>query len=238
MIGTADQQRPWTVDRRATLLARVPLFAALPPATVREIAALFRPRALPRGDFVFHEGQPAETVQIAAIGRLKIVRTTAEGRQIVLRLINPGELFGVSGCWGAATYPASARTLDPAVILQLPAWEFTRALHQHPALALAVIGDLGARLREAEERILDAETATVETRLARALLRLTAATPAGGQSSNVALSRQDLADFTGTTLSTTSRTLSAWHRRGLILALRERVVILDRAALTSLAEIH
>ncbi len=119
-------------------------------------------------------------------------------------------------------------------MLQLPAWEFTRLLGAHPALALAVIGDLGARLREAEARILDLETEGVEARLARALLRLAGRTPAAAPPS-VALTRQDLADLAGTTLSTASRTLAAWHRRGIVAALRERVTILDRAALASIA---
>ncbi|HEY8599250.1 MAG TPA: Crp/Fnr family transcriptional regulator [Thermomicrobiales bacterium] len=228
-------QSAWTIERRSALLAAVPFFASLPPAVIGELAALFHAKTIPRGDFVFHEGQPAETVHIAATGRLKIIRTAADGRQIVLRLIQPGEPFGVAGGWGAVTYPASARALDHAVVLQLPAREFSRYLHRHPALALAVLNDLAARLREAEARILDAETANVEARIARALLRLVGPVTPGGTAQSVVLSRQDLADLTGTTLSTASRVLSARHRRGIVLALRERVTILDAAALAVLA---
>ena len=190
------------------------------------------PRAVPRGGFVFREGDRASAVNIAASGRIKIVRETAAGRQVVLRLIHPGEPFGVSGGWGTVSYPASARALDDAVVLQLPAREFARLLANHPALALAVIADLGGRLREAEARILDLETAEVEARLARALLRL--AGP-GSDDATIALTRQDLADLVGTTLSTASRTLSSWHRRGIVAALRERVIVLDRAALVMVA---
>jgi CRP-like cAMP-binding protein len=220
------------VARRAELLARIPLFAPLPVAVLGELAARFRPKAVPRGTFIFHEGDPANTVHIAAAGRIKIVRETASGRQVVLRLIHPGEPFGVSGGWGTATYPASARALDAATILQLPAPEFARLLATHTPLALAVIADLGTRLREAEARILDLETEGVEARLARALLRLTARHPTPA---TLALTRLDLADLTGTTLTTASRTLSAWHRRGIVAALRERITILDRPALTAIA---
>lgn len=238
MIAAPSHKSPqaaWTLEARVALLATIPFFASLSPATIDELAALFRAKTIPRGDFVFHEGQPADTVHIAAAGRLKIIRTTADGRQVVLRLIQPAEPFGVSGGWGAVAYPASARALDHAVVLQLPAREFTHYLHRHPVLALAVINDLGARLREAEARILDAETANVEARIARALLRLAGPIAPGRVARNIALSRQDLADLTGTTLSTASRVLSAWHRRGIILALRERVTILDHPALIALA---
>lgn len=155
MAGTpaaGQRARCWTVERRVGLLGRVPPFARLPPAAIRGVAALFRPRDVPRGGFVFHEGEPASAGNVAAEGRIKIVRETGAGRQVILRLINPGEPFGLSGGWGAATYPASARALDDAVVLQLPAREFTRLLAIHPELALAVIEDLGARLREAESR--------------------------------------------------------------------------------------
>lgn len=225
-------ERDWNAERRAALLARVPLFARVPPAVIREVAALFRPRAVPRGDFVFREGEPANAVHVAAIGRIKIVRETEAGRQVVLRLIHPGSSFGVSGVWGTATYPASARALDEAVILHLPSHELARLMTAHAPLALAMITDLGARLREAEARILDLETEGVEARLARALLRLAAQSQ---PPTSIALTRQDLADLTGTTLTTASRTLSAWHRQGIVAALRERVVILDRTALQVIA---
>jgi CRP-like cAMP-binding protein len=223
---------PWPPERRAELLAGIPLFARLPRDLIGELAALFRPKSFPRGAFIFHEGDPASTVHIAAAGRIKVVRETAAGRQVVLRLIRPGEPFGVSGGWGTAAYPASARALDASTILQLPAPDFARLLATHPPLALAVIADLGSRLREAEARILDLETEGVEARLARALLRLTAQDPAPA---TLALTRQDLADLTGTTLTTASRTLSAWHRQGIVAALRERITILDRPALTAIA---
>lgn len=230
-----QRTRTWTVERRTGLLAAAPPFARLPAATIGGMAALFRPREVPRGGFVFHEGDPATAVNVAAEGRIKIVRETDAGRQVILRLIHPGEPFGVSGGWGGATYPASARALDDAVVLQLPAREFNRLLGDHPALALAVIADLAARLREAEARILDLGTEGVEARIARSLLRLASPPAHGEPPAAVALSRQDLADLTGATLSTVSRTLAAWHRRGIVAALRERVLLLDRAALTSIA---
>lgn len=222
----------WHTTQRAELLTGLPLFAHLPHTLIIELADLFRPKTFPRGAFIFHAGDPASAVHIAAEGRIKIVRETVAGRQVVLRLIHPGQPFGVSGGWGTATYPASARALDAATILQLPVPDFARLLAAHPPLALAVISDLGSRLREAEARILDLETEGVEARLARALLRLTTQNSAPA---TLALTRQDLADLTGTTLTTASRTLSAWHRRSIVAALRERITILDRPALTAIA---
>ena len=229
----------WDTRRRAALLERVGLFAGLPATTITDLAARFRARSVPRAGFVFLEGEPAGTLHVAAEGRVKIVRETAAGKQVILRLIQPGEAFGVSGAWGGATYPASAQALDRAVVLQWPARDLTASIGAHPALALAMIRELGLRLREAEARILDLQTEGAEARLARALLRLAGASgpgePGGGPAAPVAISRQDLADLSGTTLSTASRTLSAWHRQGIVLALREKVAVVNRAALEAIA---
>src|SRR4051812_24939283 len=234
----------WDRPRRAALLARVGLFGGLPATTLDALAARFRPRSVPRAGFIFLEGEPAGTLHLAAEGRVKIVRETAAGRLVILRLIQPGEPFGVSGAWGGTTYPASAQALDRAVVLHLPARDLAALLGAPPALALALIRALGTRLREAEARILALQTEDVESRLARALLRLSVAplggTPRSGDDSAptvvvVALSRQDLDDLTGSTLSTASRTLSAWHRCGIVAALREKVVVVDRPALQAIA---
>ncbi len=235
----AQQEWRWHTVERAALLASVPIFEQVAPSTLQRLAEGFRPKRVTRGEFVFFEGEPANALNLVAEGRVKTIRETREGRQVILRLINPGELFGVSGGWGERLYPASARALEDTVVLQLPARQFTALLAQHPELAMAVIRGLADRLREAEARVLDLQTERVEQRMARALLRLAGPTglgPVRAGHMNLALSRQDLADLAGTTLSTASRTLSAWHRQGIVLAGREQVSILDVAALEALAE--
>jgi CRP/FNR family transcriptional regulator, nitrogen oxide reductase regulator len=235
----------WDLQRRVALLERVGLFAELPRKAIEDLAARFRMRRVPRAGFIYLEGEPAGTLHVAAEGRVKIVRETAAGKQVILRLIQPGEAFGVAGGWGAVTYPTSAQALDSAVVLELPARDLTTLIGAHEELALALIRELSTRLREAEARILDLQTEGAEARLARALLRLAGgvagAVPARSRMVTpmapvtLALSRQDLADLTGTTLSTVSRTLSAWHREGIVQAMREKVGIADPVALERIA---
>ena len=202
------------------------------------LADRFRPRAIGRAEFVYLEGDTADTMHVAAHGRIKILRETAEGKQVILRLIQPGEAFGVSGGWGGSTYPASAQALDPGIVLALPARALRVLLEQHPQLALALIQELGSRLREADARILDLQTEGADARIARALLRIAGTVTApthDATRAGISLTRQDLALLSGSTLSTASRALSAWHRRGIVGAFRERVVILDRRALEEIA---
>lgn len=235
---TSGSER-WGAARCAAFLPTVRLFQGLPEEIVGAVAARMRPRQVPQGGFVFLEGDEAKAVSLLAVGRVKVVQETEEGREVILRVIQPGDIFGGAGGWGETFYPATAVALRDAVVLQIPAREFTALVSGYPEFALAVIRELGTRLREAEARIRDLQTQRAEQRLARALLRLVAKTgvkTAAGIEIGLPLSRQDLAELAGTTLHTASRTLSAWDRRGLIIAGRERVTIVKGHELVAIAE--
>jgi CRP/FNR family transcriptional regulator, nitrogen oxide reductase regulator len=229
----------WDEAERVALLSSVRMFAALPPAVLCQVARRFFPRHFQHGEFVFLEGRPATALNLLASGRVKVISETEEGREVILRQIGTGEIFGGAGIWGENDYPASAVAQEDAVVLQLPSLEFQSLMASHAELSLAVIQELGLRLREAEARIRDLQAEHVERRLARALVRLAAKQ---GHSSTVSvgltvlLTRQDLAAVAGTTLSTASRTLSAWDQRGVITAGRQRVTIRQPAVLLALAD--
>ena len=158
---------------------------------------------------------------------------------MILRLIQPGEIFGGAGGWGAEVYPATAIALEDVRVFQLPNSEFARLIGLHPEVALAIIRELGARLREAEARIRELQAERVERRIARTLLRLAGKTgqkTAQGIQIDLPQSRQHLAELSGATLTTVSRVLSEWDRQGLILAGRERVTIAKPHELVMIAE--
>jgi CRP-like cAMP-binding protein len=127
----------------------------------------------------------------------------------------------------------------PAVTCTLPAESFSELIAHQPAFALAVVHELGQRLRNAEARIREPHTERVERRIARVLLRLankTGVKTAQGIELGTSLTRQDLAELVGTTLSTASRTLSAWDQQGIVAAGREHVTILQPHQLVKIAE--
>ena len=229
----------WDAGQRAAFLTGAALFGQLPQAALEQVAEHFRVKHVQRGGFVFLEGTPASSLNLLAEGRVKVIRETDEGQEVILRLIQPGEIFGGAGGWGEATYPASARAQEDAVVLQLPAESFTNLIAHQPEFALAVVHELGQRLRTAESRIRELQTERVERRIARALLRLankTGVKTENGIDLGGPLTRQDLAELAGTTLSTASRTLSAWDQQGIIAAGRERVTIVRPHELVSIAE--
>jgi CRP-like cAMP-binding protein len=229
----------WDASERTEFLSGAPLFGQLPRPVLEEVAAHFRVKHVPRGDFVFVEGLPAASLNLLAQGRVKVIRETDEGQEVILRLIEPGEIFGGAGGWGEATYPASARAQENAVVLQLPAESFRALIAGQPAFAIAVVQELGQRLRTAEARIRELQTERVERRIARVLLRLadkTGVKTEAGLELGSRLTRQDLAELAGTTLSTASRTLSGWDQQGIVVAGRERVTILEPRRLVAIAD--
>lgn len=224
---------------RIAFLETVPLFRHLSPETLAAIAGQLRVRRLEDGNFVFLAGAAADSVNLLAQGRIKVIRETEAGQEVILRMIQPGELFGGAGGWGEERYPASAVALGDAVVLRLPARSFAALVADYSDFAMAVIHEIAERLRQAERRIEELQTQRVERRIAHTLLRLSdkagVKTPEGVRI-NLPLSRQDLADLAGTTLSTASRTLSNWDQRGLIAAGRERVTIRQPHNLVAIAE--
>jgi CRP-like cAMP-binding protein len=234
-----DPYAPWGVAARAAVLAAAPLFSQVPPERAHEVARCCRTQWIRRGVFLFREGESADDLQFVAAGRIKMIRETEDGQKVILRVLGPGEMFGGIGVWGVTPYPASAIAAEDTTVLHLPVSDFAALLGTHPDLGLALVRELAARLREAEVRITELQTERVERRLARALLRLAnkvGARSAAGIELALSLSRQDLAELTGTTIGTVSRTLSAWERYGLVSTGRERITIRDAHGLVALAE--
>jgi CRP-like cAMP-binding protein len=236
---TEKEYHSWDREERASFFAAVRWFEELPPDTLQSVARFFRPKRFKRGEFVFVEGAPADTVNLLAQGRVKVVRETEDGQEVIIRLINPGDLFGGAGGWGEPVYPSNALTQEDAVVLQMPSEQFVRLIATDSDFAAAMVKELGRRLRESEARISELQTERVERRIAHVLLRLarkTGVKTAQGIEIRTPLSRQDLAELSGTTLSTASRTLSAWDKQQIVIAGREHVIIRAPHRLVAIAE--
>lgn len=225
------------VDR--SLVAKLPLFAGLAPAELDAILAEARSIRYPKNSAVFEEGGHAHSFFVLLHGHVRASKMTPAGQQVVVRYVTPGEIFGVALAIGLTKYPATATAVDDSVALAWPSAAWPRLVAQHPALATNTLQTVGSRLQETHTRVVEMSTQQVERRVAHALLRL--ARQAGrkveqGVEIDFPISRQDIAEMTGTTLHTVSRTLSAWESQGLIESGRQRVVLRDPHRLFTLAE--
>jgi CRP/FNR family transcriptional regulator, nitrogen oxide reductase regulator len=225
------------VDR--SLIADMPLFAGLGPAELDALLAEARSVRHPKNSAVFTQGEDAHSFFLLLHGHVRAAKTTPNGQQIVVRYVTPGEIFGVAVAIGLTHYPATATAVDDSVALAWPSPAWPRMVEKHPSLAGNTLQMVGERLQDSHTRVIEMSTEQVERRVAHALLRLVQ--QAGrkveaGIAIDFPISRQNIAEMTGTTLHTVSRILSAWEEQGLVEGGRQRVVIRDPHKLFMLTE--
>jgi CRP-like cAMP-binding protein len=212
-------------------------FRTLSAADRAQIAAATHEQRVPAGKVLFGERQPADSLWAVKEGLIHIVKHGPEGREIVLEVIPPGELFGAIVALENRPYPASAVAVEPSVVWRMPAALARDLCLKHPTLRSAILDQVTSRLRSAHERLRSVALERVEQRLARMLLAL--ANKIGqheGDVTTLSVTRQELADMIGTTVETTIRVTSRWQHAGIVSSSRHKIGLTDICALTRLAE--
>lgn len=222
-----------------SIVADLPLFAGCDAAELDEILREARSIRVPKNTPVFEQGEEAHFFFVLLHGHVRATKTTPAGQQIVVRYVATGETFGVATAIGLQKYPATAIAVDDSVVLAWPSAAWPRLVEQHPRLAANTLQMVGNRLQETHTRVVEMSTQQVEQRVAHTLLRL--AKQSGRKVENgieidFPISRQDIAQMTGTTLHTVSRILSGWEQQGLVESGRQRIVLREAHKLFVLAQ--
>lgn len=221
------------------LVAGVPIFAGLSAQQRETLLQEAQAVRYPKGTTVFQQDTDAHSFYVLLHGRLRVFKLTPDGQQVVVRFVAPGELFGVAMAIGRTTYPGTSVAVVDSVALQWPSTAWPRLVAAHPALAANTLQTVGGRLQELHTRVVEMSTEQVERRVAHALLRL--AHQAGrkvetGVRIDFPISRQDIAEMTGTTLHTVSRIISAWEERGLVESGRQKITVREPHKLLLIAD--
>lgn len=188
---------------------------------------------------VFEQETEAHSFFVLLDGHIRVVRTTPDGHQVIARYISEGEIFGIAAALGRTTYPASAIAAVDCVALVWPNGLWPELSSRFPLFGASTYKTVGSRLQETQTQVVEMSTEHVEQRVAHALLRLvnqTGRKTESGIEINFPISRQDIAEMTGTTLHTVSRLLSAWEEKGVIVSGRQRVTVVDPHRLMLLSE--
>ncbi|MGE0524979.1 MAG: Crp/Fnr family transcriptional regulator [Variibacter sp.] len=216
------------------------LFRDVPAAALHEIQAASSQRRVAAGQVVFRQGDPAGALYVVATGRLRATQTTADGQQVIIRYLGPGEVAGYTTLSGGGTHPGTVTAVEDALLISWTGAAMKKLMAEHSSIAMNAVAFLGARYHEMQVRIRELSTEKVERRIAHTVLRL--AEQAGRRTARgieiaIPLSRQDLAEMSGTTLHTVSRTLSAWEEQKIVSCGRRRVVVAKANVLASIAEV-
>lgn len=222
-----------------SLIAGMPPFRDLDGEALDRILRDARSSRYAKNTPVFEQEDEATSFHFLLSGHIRVVRVAPDGHQVIARYINEGELFGIAVAMGRKTYPASAVAAVDCVVLSWPNREWGELQSRFPSFGASAYETIGNRLQETQARVMEMSTAQVEQRIANALLKL--ASQAGrktdeGIEIDFPITRQDIAEMTGTTLHTVSRLLSAWENDGLVLGGRQKVTIRDPHQLMLVAE--
>ena len=227
------------MSRPESGLAGVSLFSGLSPDALAEVHRAAITRKAPKDSFLFHQGDPAEAVFVLAEGRAKLAQVTPDGQQVVLRVVGPWEVIAVISLVSGRRYPVSAEAIEDLVALAWPRETITQLAERFPQIAINGVKVMTESVQDFQNRYREMVTERVERRIARAVLRL--AQQLGRKTDegvliDIPLTRQDLAEMTGTTLYTVSRVLSQWEALGLVQSGRERIVVKFPHGLVRIAE--
>jgi len=223
------------------LLKSVPLFRRMSAEDRQRVAEVSRLRHYERGTQVFGEGEPSDFFPTIVAGRVKVFRTTPAGKEVILEIFGVGDPLGAVAVYDGRPFPASAVAIDPTQCLIIGRRDLFALLEAHPSLVRSLLLGLTHRLVELTRRLTELTGGRVETRFARLFLKLADQVgrpdPArGGVFVPMHLSRQELADLTGTTIETAIRIMSRWGKEGVITTEKDGFVIQDRDALQTAAD--
>ena len=221
------------------LLSTIDLFDQISPQDLNEIASAATHRDFDKNAYLVHQGDPADQFCILVSGKVKLSQITEDGQQIIMRYVSPGEAFAVIAVLSKIPYPVTASAVDQVSLLTWGEQTMLELMERYPRLAINSLSLLAAHIQEFQDRFRELATERVERRIARALLRLAKQTGRKldhGILIDFPLTRQDLAEMTGTTLYTVSRTLSQWEKDGLVSSQRGQVTLLSPHQLVVIAE--
>ena len=220
------------------VLAQLVLFRRVSAEDRERIAAVSFERSYERGDEVFAEGDPSDFFYVVVTGRIKVYKHAPNGHDIILEMFGPGGPLGAVAAYESRPYPASATAIEPSSCLLIPRQAFFALLERHPSLVRGLLGSLSLRLVELTTRLAELTGGRIEARFARLFLKLAdqlGRQDRGGSFIPLPLSRQELADLTGTTIETSIRIMSRWGKDDVLRTEKDGFVLVDRASLETLA---
>ena len=181
-----------------------------------------------RGQALARQGDNADTFYLIEAGLLKLVQLTAEGREVIVRFVGPSEPFGGVVALDGTAYPVTALAVEATRLVGWPRDLLARLLAAFPQVRTNIMREMAAHMAEALTRVRELTTERVGQRLAHALLRLVrqcGRDTAEGMVIAHPLTRQELAELTGTTLYTVSRTLSQWETDGVLRTVGRQLIV-------------
>jgi CRP/FNR family cyclic AMP-dependent transcriptional regulator len=219
-----------------TTLRTIPLFSLLREADLWGIREATVTRSYPKDSVIIFEGEPGEALYVVLSGRVKIVYTAEDGREIILSTRDKGDFFGEAALLDELPSPAHVIAMQDSELLVLRRDDFRRCLTEIPQMSLGLLRHLSRRLRHADDQIRGLVLLDVRGRVARLLLEM--ADRNDGRTVPKGITHSVIAQMVGASRETVSRTLRELTLGGLLQVTGRRIAVADRAALSAAAQLE
>lgn len=224
-----------THDSRLSILHNLPFFKSLTHDEIKDINNSFNDFKYNTDDIIYMSGDRSSRLCVVAAGSIKLIKQNESGKETLIDILKQGEFFGNLDPFGETCYEETAIAQLSSCVMKIDSDNFRKVLQKHPTASLTVLDIISKRLHEAQEMIKQLSAHSVENRIAYTLLKL--AQKLGEQKEiglliQIPLSRNDLADMTGTTPETASRIIGKLKSEGIIKTGRKWIVINDIQKLT------
>jgi CRP-like cAMP-binding protein len=211
----------------------------LPSSDLDCLAQLSAVRNYKAGEKIFLKGDPGTAIMAVLSGRVRISAYSTDGREIVLNVISPGEVFGEIAMIDGGERTADAFAMDETELLVLGRRDLMPVLARNPDVCIKLLELMCRRLRWTSEQMEDISFLDLRSRLAKRLIYLAnhhGEPNAEGDRKTVRISQQLLANMVGASREAVNIQLAAWKEEGVISSRRGWITVLDRARLDEIVE--
>lgn len=216
-------------------VAAIPLFEGLPQPQIEELTDIVVDQTFKRGQSIFSDGDPATGFYVVVSGKVKIYKSSPDGKEQILHIFGAGEAFGEVPMFAGGHFPANADTLEQTRLFFFPRAGFVDLIKREPMLAMNMLGALSRRLRMLTDLVDNLSLKEVPGRLAAYILHLSEA-ESSTDGVELDISKGQLASLLGTIPETLSRILTKMSIQGIMTVDGKKVFIIDRRKLAELAE--
>lgn len=219
-------------------LKKIDLFKSLSDEELKELGPYLESSVYKKKENIFSEGDQPEWFYIVAKGKVKITKLSHEGKEIILEIISPADIFGGVAVIRGFPYPANAVAMEDSEVIRISRRNLMRLVDRFPNLMYCIALQLGDRMKSSYDSLKNIALERVEARIAALLLKL--ANKVGvdtkeGILIDMRLTKQDVADMVGTTVETSIRTFSKFKKEGLLTDSDGKFTIKDKKGLSELS---
>lgn len=203
-------------------------FSCLSDTELKLVSRFFETLNYKNNAHVFMEGDPSDWFYIVANGEVKILKHTLAGKDIILEIMSPGDMFGGVAVLDKKPFPATAQAMEQTTVIRISRQNLLGIMEKYPILKLETVKYFSDRLRDAHETLKNIATERTERRIASLLLKLSK--KAGGEEADYKkigfpLTRQEISEMVGTTVETCIRIMSKFQKQGMVKSSGGKILI-------------